>query len=303
MTQRRFGHSGTAQGSVTTLLVLITIAATVGTAAAQEKTTTDKPAPPPEKTEKTETPPTPPTPADTVTGTVVKAPVKRTRLSAITFDVPMNGTPRTGPGGMYLPLRTAAENLGWTVDASDGLKLNGAPVADIKTARLLDGSRLVTLSDLKKLGADVWYDAETGVATVAKGDKAFEVVPGEKRVEVDIATQTLKAYQGEMVVLETPVSTGSMGHRTPTGTFKTSTYKNRMHYSSLYNNAPMPWSVQFNGNIFFHGYTSIPAYPASHGCVRVPLTEGNPARWLYHWVDKGTPVTVSGEWKPRRRRR
>jgi hypothetical protein len=50
--------------------------------------------------------------------------------------------------------------------------------------------------------------------------------------------------------------------------------------------------VQVNGHVFIHGFTSVPGYPASHGCVRVPLTGGNPARFFYEWVDAGTPVEI-----------
>lgn len=44
-----------------------------------------------------------------------------------------------------------------------------------------------------------------------------------------------------------------------------------MHYSSLYNSAPMPHSVFFNGNIAMHGTNAehLLGQPASHGCVRL----------------------------------
>ncbi|MCM2266176.1 MAG: L,D-transpeptidase [Elusimicrobiales bacterium] len=44
-----------------------------------------------------------------------------------------------------------------------------------------------------------------------------------------------------------------------------------MHYSSLYNKAPMPNSIFFNGNIAMHGTNAeqLLGQPASHGCVRL----------------------------------
>lgn len=44
-----------------------------------------------------------------------------------------------------------------------------------------------------------------------------------------------------------------------------------MHYSTLYNNAPMPNSVFFNGNIAMHGTEAehLLGKPASHGCIRL----------------------------------
>lgn len=118
-----------------------------------------------------------------------------------------------------------------------------------------------------------------------------------KRVVVDKTLQELVAYEGERVILRTHVSTGRMGRRTPSGNF-TAESKERMHHSRLYHNAPMPYSVEFNGNFFIHGFTSVPDHPASHGCVRLPLDDGNPAKQFYDWVELGTPIEVTGEWVP-----
>ncbi|MDF1657673.1 MAG: L,D-transpeptidase [Verrucomicrobiales bacterium] len=112
-----------------------------------------------------------------------------------------------------------------------------------------------------------------------------------KRVEIDLTKQQLRAYQGNRVVLKTHISSGRTGN-TPTGNFRAGPYKSAEHYSSLYHNAPMPWSVQITGHIFIHGFTEVPRYPASKGCVRVPLTGRNPAKRLFNWIDVGTPIRV-----------
>lgn len=112
-----------------------------------------------------------------------------------------------------------------------------------------------------------------------------------KRVEIDLTKQQLKAYQGNRVVLKTNISSGRTNN-TPTGNFKAGPYKSAEHYSSLYHNAPMPWSVQITGHIFIHGFTEVPPYPASKGCVRVPLTGRNPAKRLFNWIDIGTPIRI-----------
>ncbi len=120
-----------------------------------------------------------------------------------------------------------------------------------------------------------------------------------KRVEVDKSVQVLRCYEDDSLVFTTRVSTGRRGYETPSGQFEAGV-KLRMHYSSRYNDAPMPYSVQFDGNYFIHGYTDVPARPASHGCIRVPLTAarggGNPAAWFYGWVEVGTPIYVYGQW-------
>jgi hypothetical protein len=65
------------------------------------------------------------------------------------------------------------------------------------------------------------------------------------------------------------VSTGRPGHATPYGVF-TILQKAEVHHSSKYNNAPMPFMERLTGNgIALHG-GSLPGYPASHGCIRLP---------------------------------
>jgi len=113
---------------------------------------------------------------------------------------------------------------------------------------------------------------------------------GPKRVEINLTDQKLRPYEGNRLVMRTHNSSGRNG-ATPTGRFSAGC-KDADHYSSLYHNAPMPWSVQARGNIFIHGFTSVPDYPASHGCVRVPLTGNNPAKRFFHWVDPGTPIRI-----------
>ena len=92
--------------------------------------------------------------------------------------------------------------------------------------------------------------------------------------------------------MQTRISSGR-NRGTPTGNFKAGAYKAENHYSSLYHNAHMPWSVQVHGNIFVHGFAEVPDYPASRGCIRVPITGNNPAKRFYHWVETGTPIRIA----------
>ncbi|MDB4438577.1 L,D-transpeptidase [bacterium] len=160
-----------------------------------------------------------------------------------------------------------------------------------KRRTLTDGTLLITLMDMEKTGSKVLRNASGQSAEVSQGKHHFKVVVGAKRAEVDLAKQRLRAWQGDRLVLSSRVSSGRSG-RTPSGKFFAGPYKARRHYSSLYNNAPMPYSVQVSGNVFIHGFTSVPDYPASHGCIRVPLDEGNPAKFFYEWVSVGTPIQV-----------
>ena len=61
------------------------------------------------------------------------------------------------------------------------------------------------------------------------------------------------------------ITHGRKGYLTPPGTFRVQ-FKNKNHKSSIFNDAPMPWSVFFNGGIAFHqGSLS----QLSHGCIHL----------------------------------
>jgi hypothetical protein len=38
-----------------------------------------------------------------------------------------------------------------------------------------------------------------------------------------------------------------------------------------------------------HGYPSVPIFPASHGCLRLPIPDARP---VFNWIEIGTPVDV-----------
>ena len=128
---------------------------------------------------------------------------------------------------------------------------------------------------------------------------AGEPRTSHKRVVIDKTHQILRGYEGDRLVFQSRISTGK-GNSTPSGRFHVRG-KERMHYSRRYDNAPMPFSIHLRGHYFIHGFSFVPDYPASHGCIRLPLRNGNPARRFYQWVDIGTPVIIRGEWHGRLR--
>jgi peptidoglycan hydrolase-like protein with peptidoglycan-binding domain len=119
------------------------------------------------------------------------------------------------------------------------------------------------------------------------------------RVEIDLDRQVLTLYKGYQVALITTTSTGS-GRKfcggddgcqyaiTPAGRFQFQWHVKGWREGSLgrlYN----PW--YFNGGIAVHGYTSVPATPASHGCARIPM---HIADYFGDLVYKGMAVYVVG---------
>ncbi len=113
--------------------------------------------------------------------------------------------------------------------------------------------------------------AQEEPAQIALLDPAPEVAYEHSVVaRVDLSEQTMRVYIDNRLTYIWWVSTGLGGHRTPTGEWN-AYWLSPNHRSSLYNNAPMPWSVFFNGNYAVHGTTAIDnlGSPASHGCIRL----------------------------------
>ncbi|MFP5317864.1 MAG: L,D-transpeptidase family protein [Acidimicrobiia bacterium] len=126
---------------------------------------------------------------------------------------------------------------------------------------------------------------------------------GYRRVEVDLDRQVLFLYEGNKLDVILGVSTGSNQRFcsegwcrravTPTGAF--TVYEKRTGWEK----SPLGWlynSQYFNGGIAFHGSRSVPAHPASHGCVRLQMSA---AEWFPDRITVGTPVYVVAADEPR----
>ena len=121
----------------------------------------------------------------------------------------------------------------------------------------------------------------------AQGTPAPLLANGEpNRVEVSLAKQVLFLYENGSLLKILSVSSGTPETPTPTGTFRMFRSEPGWHTSALgrlYN------AQYFVGGYAIHGSTSVPAEPASHGCVRIPM---NSAEWFPERVTKGTQVFV-----------
>jgi peptidoglycan hydrolase-like protein with peptidoglycan-binding domain len=121
----------------------------------------------------------------------------------------------------------------------------------------------------------VWRELETAQVPRAR-------YPEGTHVEVSKGRQVLLLVRDGKVQLVMPVSTGATGN-TPLGLWHV--------YSKVpgYNAKQMYYSSFFVGAFAIHGYASVPTYPASHGCVRIPLWV---AVRVYSLLDYGTPVYI-----------
>jgi lipoprotein-anchoring transpeptidase ErfK/SrfK len=87
-------------------------------------------------------------------------------------------------------------------------------------------------------------------------------------VKVDKSSQRMSVIVNGESRYTWPVSTGIYG--TPSGTFRPQSLA-RYHRSTIYNNAPMPYSIFYDGNFAIHGTTHISQLGgrASKGCIRL----------------------------------
>jgi hypothetical protein len=87
---------------------------------------------------------------------------------------------------------------------------------------------------------------------------------------VSLHSQRITVYDASGWILRAPVSSGQKGRETPAGIFSV-IQKEAEHYSNLYDDAYMPHMQRITwSGIALHG-GSLPGYPASHGCVRMPF--------------------------------
>jgi len=176
-------------------------------------------------------------------------------------------------GRMALVLERRLSELGYVCGDIDG-------VYDKRTR-----DAVIAFEKFEKLARDgiaepnVWeclfFSAQTPTPRLA--------LPG-KRVEVDLSRQTMLLIFDGHVTEVIHVSTGKAG--TPTGYGKIWLKQQGWVECSV---GWMYYPCYFWPRIAIHGSSSVPPYPASHGCIRTPVWI---APHVFSWLDMGTRVDV-----------
>ena len=130
------------------------------------------------------------------------------------------------------------------------------------------------------------YDADRRVIEkVLAGKGTFKVRHPEAghHVEADLSLQVLTLIDGDKVRAIYHTSSGAPATPTVIGTF-------RVYLKTPGTNAKgMVHSSYFIRGYAIHGYFDVPAFNASHGCLRVPI----PDAWhIFQWVHMGDEVIV-----------
>ena len=119
------------------------------------------------------------------------------------------------------------------------------------------------------------------------------------RIEVDLTKQVLYFVEGDALTRILPVSSGNgaayttssggTAHSlTPVGSYAV---QRKIPGTRVADLGELYDPMYFYEGWAIHGSNSVPAYPASHGCIRVTRTD---ALWLYPKVPIGFPVEIYG---------
>jgi hypothetical protein len=134
-------------------------------------------------------------------------------------------------------------------------------------------------------------DGIVGPQTLAALENARRPTPagtlGGRHVEVHREKGVTLLVEHGRVVRAIHSSSGAGADTTPSGSY--SIFRKELNSWSVPYRAWLPYASYFNGGIAFHGYPDVPSYPASHGCVRLPVAE---APFAYAFMAIGTPVAV-----------
>jgi lipoprotein-anchoring transpeptidase ErfK/SrfK len=155
-----------------------------------------------------------------------------------------------------------------------------------RNGRFDDATGRAVMAFRKVNGMSRRYDADRAViAKVLAGKGAFKPRHPDagRHVEADISRQVLALIEGGKVVATYHTSSGAPATPTVIGDF-------RVYLKTPGTNAKgMVHSSYFIRGYAIHGYVDVPAFNASHGCLRVPI----PDAWrIFSWLHVGDRVIV-----------
>ncbi|MEM6294295.1 MAG: L,D-transpeptidase family protein [Myxococcota bacterium] len=152
-----------------------------------------------------------------------------------------------------------------------------------------------------QMGPKAYYeDADGKLMRAYAVGKAYKLKrpPGVKAdehwVHVDLSEQTLVAYDGDVPVFATLVSTGKEAGMTPIGVHRVqikhiaTPMRDQPQEEEAYSIDDVPWTQYFSGSIALHGAFWHAGFGQvrSHGCVNLSPAD---ARWLFGFTEPHLP--------------
>jgi lipoprotein-anchoring transpeptidase ErfK/SrfK len=141
-----------------------------------------------------------------------------------------------------------------------------------------------------------WAPTFVGVLAEEAVQKPIGLLPNERWIDVDLSDQKLVAYEGDLPVFETLVSSGMARYPTVTGQFRIwlrypSQTMDGARLGYDYYLEDVPFVQYFYEDYALHGtyWHSNFGNPMSHGCVNLSTPD---SEWLYNFADYGTIVFV-----------
>lgn len=202
------------------------------------------------------------------------------RVSLATVDT------RLYPNGNHaLRLRVVHSNLNYDEYVTPIIIRNAGRSATIDA---------VTAAEAPKETAEVEPAAKprAPVSSPKANNRQFTPPEDGRWIQIDISAQTLTAWEGDRIFMQTQISSGRAETPTVAGVFSVERKVDSQRMVGPGYNLPNVTSVMY----FFLNYAIHAAYwhddfgnVASHGCVNMRVDE---AAALYGWAEIGTPVYV-----------
>ena len=207
---------------------------------------------------------------------------QKLRVSARVAAVPL----AVEQAGGRAPQASAAEGI-YLVRAGDTLSAiaaaQGTTVQQLLVDNGLPNGRFIYVGQRLRMRP---AQAESTLSVVAAPGN------GKKWIEVNLSEQMLTAWQGDVVVMHTAISSGRAGTPTVTGRYTIGNkYQAQRMTGPGYDLPNVPWVMYFYSGYAIHGayWHNNFGVPMSHGCVNMRTDE---SQMLYAWAPSGTEVYI-----------
>jgi len=208
------------------------------------------------------------------------------------------GTRLSDDTGLVLPIAFAWPRFGapqtWSTSNAAGVGQNRVISARTPLALLETAVNKAGVATAYRIGPADWI-AAPDVRVFQPVPPPPMLLPGERWIDVDVDDQILVAYEGDLPVYATLVTSGGQATPTETGVYRMWLKESEADMKGLngedpYSVATVPWTQFFSPE---KGLALHTAYwhdqfgtRRSHGCVNLAPRD---ARWLYFWSDPEVP--------------